>query len=95
MELSLAELNMIIEAHSEIQEKQLKITAIQNYQLANLISIDVSCRLNGEEVPTLEQVFPNLFNEPQQEKEEVDWAAIRLKEQLLDFAEQHNKQRKG
>lgn len=94
MELSLAELNMIIEAHSEIQEKQLKVTAIQNYQLANLISIDVSCRLNGEEVPTLEQVFPNLFNEPQQEKE-VDWAAIRLKEQLLDFAEQHNKQRKG
>ena len=94
MELSLAELNMIIEAHSEIQEKQLKVTAIQNYQLVNLISIDVSCRLNGEEVPTLEQVFPNLFNEPQQEKE-VDWAAIRLKEQLLDFAEQHNKQRKG
>ena len=94
MELSLAELNMIIEAHSEIQEKQLKVAAIQNYQLASLISIDVSCRLNGEEVPTLEQVFPNLFNEPQQEKE-VDWAAIRLKEQLLDFAEQHNKQRKG
>ena len=94
MELSLAELNMIIEAHSEIQEKQLKVAAIQNYQLANLISIDVSCKLNGEEVPTLEQVFPNLFNEPQQ-KEEVDWAAIRLKEQLLDFAEQHNKQRKG
>lgn len=52
--------------------------------------MDVSCRLNGEEVPTLEQVFPNLFNEPQPEKE-VDWAAIRLKEQLLDFAEQHNK----
>lgn len=93
MELSLAELNMIIEAHSEIQERQLKATAIENYQLANLISIDVSCRLNGEEAPTLEQVFPNLFNEPQQE--EVDWAAIRLKEQLLDFAEQHNKQRKG
>ena len=60
--------------------------------MANLISIDVSCRLNGEEIPTLEQVFPNLFNEPQQEEEkEVDWAAIRLKEQLLDFAEQHNK----
>ena len=95
MELSLAELNMIIEAHSEIQERQLKATAIENYQLANLISIDVSCRLNGEEVPTLEQVFPNLFNEPQQEEKEVDWAAIRLKEQLLDFAEQHNKQRKG
>lgn len=94
MELSLAELNMIIEAHSEIQERQLKVTAIQNYQLAFLISMDVSCRLNGEEVPTLEQVFPNLFNEPQPEKE-VDWAAIRLKEQLLDFAEQHNKQRKG
>ena len=94
MELSLAELNMIIEAHSEIQERQLKATAIENYQLANLISLDVSYRLNGEEVPTLEQVFPNLFNEPQQE-EEVDWAAIRLKEQLLDFAEQHNKQRKG
>lgn len=94
MELSLAELNMIIEAHSEIQERQLKATAIENYQLAFLISMDVSCRLNGEEVPTLEQVFPNLFNEPQQE-EEVDWAAIRLKEQLLDFAEQHNKQRKG
>ena len=52
--------------------------------------MDVSSRLNGEEVPTLELVFPNLFNEPQQ-KEEVDWDAIRLKEQLLDFAEQHNK----
>lgn len=90
-EMTLAEIYIICDSYNMKQEEELKTKLSMNYNLANLISIFVNLRLNGNEIPTLQQTYPNLFEvvEEQNEKDDKSWMIY--KEQFLDFAHSHNK----
>ena len=53
--------------------------------------------INGKQIPPIQQVFPELYpEEMKKQQEEQDYKAMMLyKEQMLDFANYHNKRRKA
>lgn len=79
----------LINAYRENQEERTKERISDNYQIALLTSIFTNRANNGKQPPTLQELYPNLF-EDELPKEEVDNSWIYYKEQMLDYAVQHN-----
>lgn len=71
-------------------EEMGKQVLINNYSLANLISVFVGNALNGKQNPSLETLYPQIF-----QPVEVDVQAQNnfLKDQWITFAKHHNKMR--
>jgi len=63
-----------------------------NYNLAVQISYFVNLGLNGKPVPKIEELYPGLFtpNKPVEDNRWMLW-----KEQMIDFANRHNKRRQS
>lgn len=79
----------LINAYRENQEERTKERISDNYQIALLTSIFTNRANNGKQPPTLQELYPNLFKD-ELPKEEVDNSWIYYKEQMLDYAAQHN-----
>ena len=62
-----------------------------NYMIASLTASFVSSVFSGNEIPTLSEVYPDLFKEEQKEEEIEDKSWMLYKEQFIDFANAHNK----
>lgn len=86
---SLYEITQIIESYNRMKVQELEEYRHKEYSLASLIAHFVGCVLNGNSIPTYEELHC-----PQEEKPVMDNETILLKERLIDFANQHNKQRK-
>ena len=67
----------------------MKEKTIYTRWLALLTSIFTNRANNGKQPPTLQELYPDLF-EDELPKEEVDNSWIYYKEQMLDYAVQHN-----
>ena len=66
---------------------------VHNYSLARNIAVFVSYALNGQDLPSLFDTYPGMFDEytPKVSKGPAPWEFY--KEQMLDFADKHNKKR--
>ena len=90
LEMTIGEVTLIVEAYNKKQEEEYKIQLSLDYQLASNIAYFVGLTLNGKQIPSLQKVYPSLFNEVEQK--EVKSSTIQ-KELLIDFAIRHNKMR--
>lgn len=90
LEMTIGEVTLIVEAYNKKQEEQYKIQLSLDYQLASNIAYFVGLALNGKQIPSLQKIYPSLFNEVEQK--EVKSSTIQ-KELLIDFAIRHNKMR--
>lgn len=78
----------IIQVCQEQEKEKYKAQIANNYELALMIAAFINRANNGETPPELYEVYPSYFDKPKEESNE-DW--LILKEQMLDFAEEHNK----
>lgn len=88
-EMTLYEIEIVCDSYNQKQQEDFKTKIAMNYNLANLTSIFVNLRMNGKEIPTLQQTYPDLFEGEQEEAEDMSWQIY--KEQFMDFANSHNK----
>lgn len=89
------EVETVIINYDKYDKNKHKEQLIYDYNLADLISSFTLLKMNGKPIPKLYDCYPDLF-EDQKRKEKEDMKSIMLyKEQMLDFANYHNKKRKG
>lgn len=81
----------MINVHNEKQAAKAKELIASNYNQAQLISLFVAKRFDGQNVPTIQELYPNEFSaaEVEQEQQE-DNSWIIAKERLTDYATWHN-----
>ena len=81
---------MLIEAYAARVEEEAKQKFAYIYNNAALTAIFVCKGLNGDKIPTISEVYPDMF------KAEVDVEKTLqiYKEQFIDFANAHNKKLK-
>lgn len=88
---TIGELKLIIDNYVNKKEEELKGNVANNYTIASLTASFVGSVLSGNEIPTLSEVYPDLFKEEQKEEEIEDKSWMLYKEQFIDFANAHNK----
>ena len=79
----------LINTYRENQEQKMKERLHDNYQIALLTSIFTNRANNGKQPPTLQELYPDVF-EDELPKDTIDSSWIYYKEQMLDYAEKHN-----
>lgn len=94
--MTLAEMMIYFDCYEERESVKAKEIIVTNYNLAYSIALFINNSLNGESIPTINDLYPEMFGEAvkNEEKPVMDYNLIRIKEQLLDFAESHNKKNK-
>lgn len=88
--MTIKEINQFIKSIQQ-REKQIR----QNiYLQASLQANFVGCILNGKQIPPIQNVFPETFKVAEQDKKKQEELQLALyKEQMIDWANAHNKQR--
>ncbi len=87
------EISWIIEGYNQREKEELKANLIRDYRLAESIAGFVSLSLNGKKIPKIEKIYPRLFKDEEQPTTQL---ALEIqKEKLIDYAINHNKQRRG
>ena len=81
----------MIGIYNEEQSAKAKEILASNYNQAQLISLFVAERFNGQDIPSIQELYPNEFGttEVEQEQQE-DNSWIITKERLTDYANWHN-----
>ena len=83
----------IIQYLKAIQQKQ-KEQREAIYIQAQLTANFVGYVLNGKQIPPIQNVFPETFKGAEQDKKKQEELQLALyKEQMIDWANAHNKQR--
>lgn len=83
----------IIQYLKAIQQKQ-KEQREAIYIEAQLTANFVGYVLNGKQIPPIQNVFPETFKRAEQDKKKQEELQLALyKEQMIDWANAHNKQR--
>ena len=83
----------IIQYLKAIQQKQ-KEQREAIYLEAQLTANFVGYVLNGKQIPPIQNVFPEAFKVAEQDKKKQEELQLALyKEQMIDWAKAHNKQR--
>ena len=88
--MTLKEIKLIIEAFTDIKKQEVEQIKHSTYNNSYLTAFFVGCVLNGRNIPTISEVFPDI----KVEEDKPDNQVLLIKEQLLDFAEKANKRRK-
>jgi hypothetical protein len=84
------ELKIIMDNFIESRQNEIKTTISMNYNTASLIANFVCRGLNGDKLPALEELYPDLFA-AETTPEDEEKAMQLYKEQFLDFANAHNR----
>jgi len=79
------EITIFIEEHS-------KYDLINNYNLAKNIAYFVNLGLNGKPIPSINEIYPGLFNTVSKPVEDNRW--MLWKERMIDYAHEYNKRRR-
>lgn len=103
-EYSYAEILDSINAYNKQNEYILKQNTMNGYNVARMTANFVGCVLSGEDMPSIEDIYPSLFTKDIIQKYNIPENGmtndlILLKEQFLDFAQkrnqEYNKTKKG
>ena len=95
-DLTLKELNLILQNYKEIEENRAKERLVVNYNLACLTAQFVTLQFNGKPIPSFDKTFPELAESKmsQEEKDKIEYQkAMFLKEQMEFAAMAHNAKR--
>jgi len=101
---SYAEILDSINAYNKQNEYILKQNTMNGYNVARMTANFVGCILSGEDMPSIEDIYPSLFTKDIIQDNSVPENGmtndlILLKEQFLDFAQkrnqEYNKTKKG
>lgn len=91
-EMTIGEVVFVIDCYNEKVTNEYRKDLALNYALAQNIAVAVGCSFSGKQSPSLYETYPELFKEQQPVvKEDKTW--MLYKEQMLDFANSHNKKR--
>lgn len=91
--MTVGEVTEYIDVQSEKEKAKAKEVLISNYNLASMVASFIGNALNGDSIPAIQDLYPDMFKEEAKQEEEKNnklQTAI-LKEQLLDFAYEANK----
>lgn len=89
--MTIGEINLLIQTFQEKEEIRAKEILASNYNLASMIASFVGCSLAGKQIPDINELYPTQFQEEKPIEEDMSWMIY--KEQMIDFAIAHNKQR--
>ena len=90
--MTIGEISLVIKSFQKREEIKAKEILATNYNSAFMIASFVGDILNGKKIPSINELYPNQF--PKEEvpvEEDKSW--MLYKEQMLDFAAAHNKNR--
>lgn len=99
LDLTLGEINSIVEAKREKESEDLKIKAAMLYSFGLLMTKMISSTLNGGSIPDLFSSFPYLFPEELKEAEKERQRELektedeKLKEQMIKLMNNFNNKR--
>lgn len=88
--MTIGEIDLLIKTFQEKEEIRAKEILASNYNLASMIASFISCSLAGKQIPDINELYPQ-FQEEKPIEEDKSWMIY--KEQMIDFAIAHNKQR--
>lgn len=71
----------------------MKDTIRQGYEMAKLNAYFVGMAISGKDIPTIEEVYPSLFNIQNASDEEEQRQMMLYKEQFKDYAKEFNAHR--
>lgn len=97
-DMSVAELRRHLEAWNRREKRLLQKEARETYTLASLIGAAVSRVLSGSDFPTLENVFPGLFEDedkPVEKEPAMDPATAVSVARFMNFAIAFNKKKEA
>ncbi len=93
---TIGEIKIYLEVYKQQEEARVEETLTANYNIAYLTASFVGCSLSGKAIPSIQEVFPNMFRntiDENQRKENENKAWAMYKEQMLDYMIAHNKHR--
>lgn len=66
------------------------------YEQSVLTATFVGAMLSGKQIPSIQEIYPSLFDDTEETKKEDDdlRKMAFLRDQFIDFAERHNQQRR-
>lgn len=91
--MTVGEILDVIQNYNKVKEEESKVLLLSNYNLAQMITNFISCSVNKKSIPSVYELYPDLFGQEQVEDKRDELAAGLLKEQWIDFALRHNKKR--
>lgn len=89
--MTIGEIDLLIKTFQEKEEIRAKEILASNYNLASMIASFIGCSLDGKQIPDINELYPIQFQEEKPIEEDKSWMIY--KEQMIDFAIAHNKQR--
>lgn len=89
--MTIGEINLLIQTFQEKEEMRAKEIIATNYNLATMVATFVGCSLAGNNIPSINEMYPKEFPQDTPIEEDMSWMIY--KEQMIDFAIAHNKQR--
>lgn len=91
-----SEITDTIHAYNKKTECMQRYNAMNGYNVARLTASFIGCIFSGDSIPSIESVYPNLTdsNDNTNADNYMNNQLIALKERLLDFANERNKQHK-
>ena len=78
---TIGEIALYLKVFQENEEAKAKEILVSNYNIAYLTSSFVGCSLNGKPIPSIQQLFPDIFREEnveEQKKKENEEKALAL-----------------
>jgi hypothetical protein len=98
-DMTIAEVNRSIEAYNKRKRKQEQEKASYDYILVQTLSKNISVILSGKgQAPTIQEVYPNLFNDVIEDQEQkiadkkAELSALRFKQFALSHNSRFNKE---
>lgn len=92
---TLGEIKLLIKAYTEKIQAENQQKLAYTYNSAVLIAMFVCKGFNGDKLPYIEEVYPNVFKDlPNNNVDKQDLEIQLYKEQFIDFANAHNKKLK-
>ncbi len=89
---TIGELKLIVDNYVEDRNNEIKEKFAYSYNNAALIASFVCRGLNGDRLPPIHEIYPNMFVDEEKVNEEKQNKMLSLyKEQFIDFANARNK----
>jgi len=87
--MTIGELQLVVDSYKVRKDNEAKEKVALNYNLATFISSFVVRQMNGDQIPPLTELYPDMFESEVQEDLEKQRTEY-LKAQLMEFTIGHN-----
>ena len=91
--MSLKEFLLYADAFRRKRDNDYKTHRINAYEQSVLTATFVGAMLSGHQIPSIEEIYPEIIPEEQKKEDEAKQMAF-LRDQFIDYAERHNQQRR-